>query len=432
MLPDGGGGGSAAPDVLTPPPGNPAGIHASASTLARHAGTIGDLAASTKRRGDGTTSSAGWTGPSSQAFGVAVTATTGVAARLESPTTRLVGVVRTYADALDTAQRAVRAAAASYVTAEGKANQTADAVNADPQRTQSDVDTANTAIRGFQGAMTTAEQDAARAWATFRAARDQACVDAAACATELEKGTEGSGFTGFLETLKGANERFHSVWDLSPSDYLLGQKLEEASRALPGLRTGAQDARAALQALQTEKSVLQVLQETGNASPANLARLSEVTKALDPALDTSAAAVSAASGLSRFTGALSVAKYGLGATAIVGDVFTMISPEDSGAMGWVDRGAAGANAALVTGDLAVTAGVFGAEATIPVAGEVLMVGTAAYLAGDYLYHHWEPFRNVCNTVADTTVSVVKDVGHAASDVGHGVANVAEDVWNAVF
>lgn len=47
---------------------------------------------------------------------------------------------------------------------------------------------------------------------------------------------------------------------------------------------------------------------------------------------------------------------------------------------------------------------------IPVAGEVVMVGTGVYLAGDYLYHHWTPFRNVCDGVGHGTVTAAKAVG----------------------
>ena len=34
-----------------------------------------------------------------------------------------------------------------------------------------------------------------------------------------------------------------------------------------------------------------------------------------------------------------------------------------------------------------------------------------YLAGDFLYHHWTPFRDVANDVGHATVDVVDDIGH---------------------
>jgi uncharacterized protein YukE len=104
---------------------------------------------------------------------------------------------------------------------------------------------------------------------------------------------------------------------------------------------------------------------------------------------------------------LSTTLTGLG---LIADAGTMISPQDKGTMGWVDRGAAGVNGGLLVANLAMD--------EIPVAGEVVMIGTGAYLAGDYLYHHWTPFRNVCDDVGHGTVTVAKDVGHAASSGWH--------------
>jgi uncharacterized protein YukE len=95
---------------------------------------------------------------------------------------------------------------------------------------------------------------------------------------------------------------------------------------------------------------------------------------------------------------------------LIADAGTIISPQDKGAMGWVDRGAAGVNGGLLAANLMLD--------EIPVAGEVVMIGTGVYLAGDYLYHHWTPFRNVADDVGHGTVTVAKDVGHAASSGWH--------------
>ena len=47
---------------------------------------------------------------------------------------------------------------------------------------------------------------------------------------------------------------------------------------------------------------------------------------------------------------------------------------------------------------------------IPVAGEVVMIGTGVYLAGDFLYHHWKPFHDIANDIGHGTVKVVKAIG----------------------
>jgi len=116
-----------------------------------------------------------------------------------------------------------------------------------------------------------------------------------------------------------------------------------------------------------------------------------------------------------------------GPTAIVGDLAVAVAPPDEGAMGWVDRGAAVTNGGLIAADLALGG--------IPVVGEVAIVATGVYLGGNYLYHHWTPFHDLCDTVGNTTVSVAKDVGHAvgsaASSVGHEVGSVASGLGHDV-
>ncbi len=110
----------------------------------------------------------------------------------------------------------------------------------------------------------------------------------------------------------------------------------------------------------------------------------------------------AAGGIAEIRG-LSTTLTGLG---LVADAGTIISPQDHGAMGWVDRGAAGVNGGLLMANLAMD--------EIPVVGEVVMIGTGVYLAGDYLYHHWTPFRNVSNDVGHATVTAAKAVGGGIS------------------
>ena len=115
-----------------------------------------------------------------------------------------------------------------------------------------------------------------------------------------------------------------------------------------------------------------------------------------------------------------------GPIAIAGDVLTMIHPSQSGAMGWVDRGDAGVNAAVVGAD---TAGAVGealgidalASLSLGPVGVGIAVGTGLYLAGSYLYAHDAWFRN----------DLAKPVGHFFVDVGEGTAHVAAKVYGGV-
>jgi hypothetical protein len=89
-------------------------------------------------------------------------------------------------------------------------------------------------------------------------------------------------------------------------------------------------------------------------------------------------------------------------------------------MGNVDRGVAVANAGLVGADLA---GVELADVSllgVPGVGEAALIGTGVYLGGDYLYHHWKPFHDVCNDVGHGTVAAVDDVGHGVSSAAKAV------------
>jgi len=106
--------------------------------------------------------------------------------------------------------------------------------------------------------------------------------------------------------------------------------------------------------------------------------------------------------------------YALGGLGVLADAGTVISPQDSGAMGWVDRGAAGVNGALLIANMATD--------EIPVVGEVTLIGTGLYLAGDFLYHHWTPFHDVANDVGHATVTAVDWTGHKAASAWHSVTS----------
>jgi hypothetical protein len=93
----------------------------------------------------------------------------------------------------------------------------------------------------------------------------------------------------------------------------------------------------------------------------------------------------------------------LGVLGITADAGTMISPANAGALGWADRGAAFVNGGLLAANMALDG--------LPVVGEVTLAATGIYLAGDFLYEHWTPFRDVAKAVGHTTVHVADDVGH---------------------
>jgi hypothetical protein len=87
----------------------------------------------------------------------------------------------------------------------------------------------------------------------------------------------------------------------------------------------------------------------------------------------------------------------------------------------VDRGAAGVNGTLLILNASMD--------EIPVAGEVVMIGTGLYLAGNFLYHHWKPFTNVCNDVGHGTVVAAKWTGHAATTAWNWTSHTASSAWD---
>jgi hypothetical protein len=106
--------------------------------------------------------------------------------------------------------------------------------------------------------------------------------------------------------------------------------------------------------------------------------------------------------------------YTLSGLGLVADVGTVISPQNQGTLGVADRVAGISNGLLITGDLILDG--------LPGIGEVALAATGAYLALDYLYQHWTPFRDVANDVGHATVRAADDAGHVADSAWHKVTS----------
>ncbi len=106
--------------------------------------------------------------------------------------------------------------------------------------------------------------------------------------------------------------------------------------------------------------------------------------------------------------------YTLSGLGLVADAGTLISPQDAGGLGVADRIAAGTNGTLIVLNMTLD--------EIPVVGEVTLGATGIYLAGDYLYHHFTPFRDVANEVGHATVKVTDRLAHGAKSAWHSVTS----------
>ena len=373
------------------PGGDPAMLEQLAAQLETAARGAASLADSTGQVTADVRSAAQWTGDAADGY----TVFTGNLARgvhgTGAPLAQIAVAVRAYAGSLQTAQQKVTAYATAAQTAQAAGNSPASVASAE-----------------------LAGQDAATAVAAQQAAGDQAAATVRAADRELADpfGPDG--------VVRAWIERVETPWDLSAGDAILGRYLaaaagghedtelaEEFAKDLPGLMSGkfSEFVGPWMSALSkgeaTEAELASALREfTGDYQAAG-------------ALNTAwKAGGKAAAALGRPLDALAA---GADVLAFSADVYTEIKPEDSGAMAWVDRGAAGVNAAAagLDGSYALVGLVTGVTFEIPVVGEVALVGTGLYLGADYLYHHWTPFRNVAN------------------DTGHAVASIAKDTWHDV-
>ncbi len=164
-----------------------------------------------------------------------------------------------------------------------------------------------------------------------------------------------------------------------------------------------------------EISNLSKLIKAGKSSPENVIDVAEYLERTGAKIDawntwergwvrTAAGSIAEIKGLS----------YSLSGLGLLADAGTLVSPQNQGAMGIVDRSAAGLNAFFITGDLVLDG--------LPGIGEVALAATGLYLAGDFLYQHWTPFRDVANDVGHAAVKTVDTVGHAADSAWHSVSS----------
>lgn len=221
------------------------------------------------------------------------------------------------------------------------------------------------------------------------------------------------------EPVRAFIEKLHAPWDALGADVVLDQLIKKGESVAEAVANWTKEMPKQVDSWWSEVSTLAHDADSGLASWDDVAAAADsfTTKASAAsafteqwAQDTKWVGPAAAAG--------DVASKVLGGTAIIGDISTILHPQDKGVMGKVDQGAA-----LVNGGL-VAANMFD---EVPVAGQVIMIGTGVYLGGDYLYHHWQWFHNTCDTVghavSTAATSTVHTIGHAASSAWHAVTSL---------
>lgn len=377
--------------VIAMPAGDPAALERLATELevvGRGAGSLGEATgevAAQVRFG------AEWTGDAADAYTAFTGNLASGVAGIDVPLGQIATAVREYAATLRTAQQKVT----TYTTAV----QSAQTAGNDP------VSLASAQVAG---------QSAATAISAQQDAGDRAAVLVREAGEQLADpfGPDGA--------VRAWIERVHAPWDSLAGDAALGRFLgaaagghedvelaEEFADDLPKLMSGKFG--------ELVRPWMTALSE-GQATEADLARvLRQFARDYDAIGELNTAWKDGGEAAEEFTRPLDGLAAGSDVLALAADYYTLRAPEDSGFMGWVDRGVAGVNAAAAGLDATYAAAglVVGSTIEIPVAGEVVLVGTGLYLGADYLYHHWAPFHDV------------------AADVGHAVASTVKDSWHDV-
>lgn len=369
------------------PSGNPEALEGLADQLDNAAVQVGDLAAQTHRVTTSVADEAEWTGNAADAYKSFTSSAVRGMGAMENPLSSAASAVRSYAGALRSAQQ--RVAALQQYTAAGSPVSTSAA-----QELEQDA-------LAFAERAATAEQHAT------------AVVDSAT--SELAAAFSADG------PVRGWLERLHAPWDAAGADAVLASYIKSAEQGEQDAKTAetfAKELPGKMAAdFQAQAKEWMSKLSTGELTEGKLAgNLQEFTDDWDAigkwnsGLQEAGEAAAAGGGLLRGAG------FGLDGAAIVGDAFTLAKPEDAGAAGWVDRGAAGANMAAAGVDIADLAGVNMAADWIPGVGEVVGVGTGIYLGGNYLYQHWQPFHNFVDGAASTAVSAAKGIGHVFGSI----------------
>ena len=118
----------------------------------------------------------------------------------------------------------------------------------------------------------------------------------------------------------------------------------------------------------------------------------------------------------------------LGVLGAAGDVYTVADPS-SGALGGAttERVAAAANLSATAATASPAAAILAANSLdwVPVAGEVVLAGTATYFVGDLVYENRQAIGHALSWTGHETVQV-------ADDVGHGISSGVSHAWHSVF
>ena len=461
-------------DAFTPPPGDPGALTAAAAKLSTVSTDLNTQLGNTKSAV--ATSLTEWNGPRTDDFR---RAGAGVQMQLTSAVTSVSMVataLRAYAGALGAAQSEIAEYKRQYDAVQTNAQ--TQSAKADPSSIQSDQIWQHAAMRQGQleqlalGVKTDLAQQAAKAAAAIDAETAVALPNSASLSPdEIRRRVDSSlGVAGLQKAIAAGTATPDQAWsalaaaeNAVPKDdvnsdgsidwskaaadlndkYLgppttvgaLGTapnagwafyRLVSAQRAASGYLDGAQASYAAT------ASELARLFQAGEIDSGGVAVGDYVARSVlalgyvaGPGKELSSAQSLAAAGGLPDSGVVGVAGKFLAGLGLVSDAITIWNPGvDNKTEGNVLRVTAGLNAAgtitVLGGDGLATAaaGALGIDAAVgwvPVAGQVVVIGTGLVLAGDYVYHHWSQISHGLSTAYHATTHALGSAAHA---VGH--------------
>jgi uncharacterized protein YukE len=416
---DGGSGASGIPSI----PGDPGTLSGAAARLGATASAVRDWGS---QLGSVTSGLSGttWSGQGAMSFASCISALEANHSSAAAALVEASSALSTFASVLSECQAAVRAAQAQVAQAQSSATSALSLLNSQPVPAH---DPAATSQRAYSEAAVQngLQQEIGMAVAGAQAAWDQ--YEAAAARAAAQMANALPSWSAIAEKIGWLNDK--AGFGLVPVGVGFLAPLARAGARWAGTDRAIEGALAQWRA--ENLAPWEEAFEAGDVSPleyaAGVGQYAEYEQVARALFARGAIQDIAAGGITpdiRFATQLAGASRFMAGAAVVSDVATIIKPDDSGAAGWVDRGMAGANG-VVSAD-AVFSGA-GSEAIggalgiidvssswIPVAGQVVLAGTALYLAGDWAYNNVKWFHDG-----------VDDVGHGIADAGEGLVHDGE-------
>jgi hypothetical protein len=381
------------------PLGNPDALDQAAAGVGRVAAGAGDLATATHRVTTGIVADAEWTGQAADACTAFTSGLTRGVGNMQAPLARIPAVIGGYADVL----RGAQARVAAY---QGYAAQAGPGVMLSP------------------AALAALESDAGAALAALEQAAQAARAGLDEIAAELAGVFDASGlFRNWLE-------KAMLPWDGTASDAVLEHFIQAGEASEKDVEEAAdfmKELPAKLDAWFADM-VGGVMQDmlAGKAGVSELAAMTDRWQSMRGAAEAFGGQWSdqASSLLARLLPGMKILGGAMGGLAVVGGIYTAISPPDydKGTLRAADRVAGGGAVLGGAAAVAVNAGVDFATlevgavslSLVPGVGEVLGVGAGLYLAGDYIYHNTHQIAHAYDAARHAVAGAAGDVGQAAA------------------